>query len=105
MSETGELLSLGVSYNPLTQEIHLADDAIAVGQELCWRRCQSDYHFFILESGLVKTIDHNEKWDCHNCGRIMEAASPEVCTGPEWDEGCGSEWITRRPPCQPGLDS
>jgi hypothetical protein len=101
IGDVDELIGIGLAFDPASRSFTATPDAIEIGKEVLWRKCRDDETFFLLESGLVKTEDHEERWLCRECGRVFEAHKPKSCVGPEWDPGCGSSHVRRRSPFQP----
>ena len=96
-SELAEAHSAGIRYDPEKGKIFLTKDGLRTAHEIEWERCRKDPQWFLLDSGLVKTLDRKPKYPCLKCKRVLSPDKKRRITDcPD----CGSP-VTRRDPIQP----
>ncbi len=88
--------ALGITYDRKRGVIVGTPETEKAANEAAWMLCGRSPEYFILDSGYVRTLDNQKKWDCANdaCRHILASVVPKPCPK------CG--WImTTRDPIQP----
>jgi len=97
--ELRTLASLGVRFDAGKKLLTGAVGLSLVSQEGLWQSCAKDPEFFIIDSGLIKTLDNQKKWDCTGCKKIVSifAGGPcPACRAPMLLRDPIQSWPTHR---------
>ena len=70
-SDLAELYKCGVRYDPEAKTLSLTKEGVNLARELEWERCLKDPAYFLLDSGLVKSLDRKKKYWCASCRKVL----------------------------------